>query len=136
MPPKRAHSQLKSARENKRVKNQTDIVDDDRDIEQQQGDNIDIGNNYNYRDENEEIGHQQDDTDENEELGHTDHKVITLPKFHPELNAIERLWARIKAYIRPRTDGKIETLRTLLREAFRKENLPIRLIRKWCRLVS
>lgn len=38
------------------------------------------------------------------------HKVIFLPKFHPELNFIERYWGRIKKWLRWRCDDSWDSL--------------------------
>eukprot|EP01031_Cornospumella_fuschlensis_P026443 gene26443-31957_t len=39
----------------------------------------------------------------------TDFSCNLLPKFHPELNAIERCWGRMKWHVRRYCDGTIET---------------------------
>lgn len=46
----------------------------------------------------------------NKEHG-TDHECVFLPKYHPELNPIERCWGRMKRYIRLHSDGTMATLR-------------------------
>jgi hypothetical protein len=40
----------------------------------------------------------------------TKHKCVFLPKFHPELNFIERSWSAVKRYIRANCDGTIAAL--------------------------
>lgn len=39
------------------------------------------------------------------------HIATFLPRFHPELNAIELFWAPTKKYVKERTNNNIETLR-------------------------
>jgi hypothetical protein len=64
----------------------------------------------------------------------TNHRIIPLPKFHPELNPIERCWSIMKFYCNKHSDGKLATLKTNMREGLSIENLPISLIRKYVRL--
>ena len=64
----------------------------------------------------------------------TQHKCIFLPKFHPELNPIERAWGRMKYHVRRHTDGTLSKLKQLMIEGLGLENLPLCLIRKFCRL--
>jgi hypothetical protein len=66
----------------------------------------------------------------------TRHYCIFLPKFHPELNPIERCWSRMKWSIRKYSNGKIAQLRTSMIHALSIANLPCGLIRKYIRLVS
>lgn len=47
------------------------------------------------------------------------HKIIFYPKFHCELNFIERFWASVKFYIREHCTYNIQGLRTNIREAVR-----------------
>ena len=68
------------------------------------------------------------------ELHGTHHQCKMLPKFHPELNPIERGWSRMKRYIRRHTNGKLSKLVELIRLGLDSANLPICLIRKYCRL--
>jgi transposase len=69
----------------------------------------------------------------NEQHG-TYHRCIFLPKFHPELNPIERCWGRMKWHVRRHCDGTMETLRRLIMEGIGLEVLPLSLIRKYIRL--
>lgn len=66
----------------------------------------------------------------------SNHRCIFLPKFHPELNPIERVWSRMKWYTRKHADGTIDKLRMLMEEGIQQENLPLKLIRKYIRLCS
>ena len=45
------------------------------------------------------------------------HHFLLLPKFHCELNPIERCWAFSKKYIRERSINTISSLRTLVNES-------------------
>ena len=42
------------------------------------------------------------------------HKVYFLPKFHCELNAIERVWAQAKVYCRTYTNFTLNRLRQII----------------------
>ena len=46
----------------------------------------------------------------------TSHQCKFLPKFHPELNPIERVWSRLKWYLRKYNDGKLATLQLLMKK--------------------
>lgn len=59
-----------------------------------------------------------------------------LPKFHPELNPIERVWSKMKGYVRSVSDGKIVTLRDAMEDGLSSPNLSIATIRRYCRVVS
>ena len=63
----------------------------------------------------------------------TKHRCLFLPKFHPELNYIERIWARMKYYIRKHCDNKFETMRTSIETAMGSTNLPLAMIRRFAR---
>ena len=39
------------------------------------------------------------------------HHCIFLPKYHPELNFIERYWSRVKWYARQHSDGTVAGLK-------------------------
>gem|GEM_PF-6246292 len=64
------------------------------------------------------------------------HHLKFLPKFHPELNMIERVWSRMKWYLRKHADGTLEKLKVLMKRGLSEDNLPLRLIRKYCRLLT
>ena len=64
------------------------------------------------------------------------HEPRFLPKFHPELNPIERCWSRMKWHTRRFCDGKLESLERYMNQGLSEENLPLSLIRKYIRLVS
>ena len=66
----------------------------------------------------------------------TSHQCKFLPKFHPELNPIERVWSRLKWYLRKYNDGKLATLQLLMKKGLDRENVSLTLIRKYCRLVT
>ena len=66
----------------------------------------------------------------------TSHQCKFLPKFHPELNPIERVWSRLKWYLRKYNDGKLATLQLLMKKGLDRENVSMTLIRKYCRLVT
>jgi len=68
------------------------------------------------------------------------HRVLYLPKYHCELNPIERYWAGMKKYIKARTDHTAATLRTLVEEALVNNVVPVESVRRffnlawrWCR---
>jgi len=63
----------------------------------------------------------------------TKHRCLFLPKFHPELNYIERIWARMKYYIRKHCDNKFETMLTSVDTAMGLTNLPLAMIRRYAR---
>ena len=57
------------------------------------------------------------------------HKVLRLPPRHPELNAIELIWAYLKSYVaRKNSSGKEGEIRKLLKEA--KQSAPLDLWQK------
>ena len=62
-------------------------------------------------------------TDEYNEQHGTHHTLLFLPKYHPELNPIERYWASLKAYLRKNTAWTAEGLRKLLPKAL-SEGVP------------
>jgi hypothetical protein len=49
----------------------------------------------------------------------TSHQVRFLPKFHPELNPIERYWAALKRYLRTNCQYTLANLRSFMRSAMR-----------------
>jgi len=63
------------------------------------------------------------------------HRCVFLPKFHPELNPIERVWSKMKFHVRRKSDGSLETLENAMREGLKEPNLTLCTIRKYCRLV-
>lgn len=64
----------------------------------------------------------------------TQHSCMFLPKFHPELNPIERCWGRMKWHYRRFSDGTMATLIELMKEGLSEDILPLSLIRKYFRL--
>ena len=67
------------------------------------------------------------------------HTAFFLAKFHChdcELNSIERIWARVKCYVRKYTDGTYEKLKELVEEGLSEKNIPFWLIRKYMRSVQ
>jgi transposase len=71
----------------------------------------------------------------NREYG-TRHYCKFLPKFHPELNPIERCWSRMKWSIRKFCTGKLEQLRASMDYGLSEANLSTALIRRYTRIVS
>jgi transposase len=64
----------------------------------------------------------------------TDFQCIFLPKFHPELNPIERVWSAMKSHVHKRLDFKgpsMRELENLMRQGLSSEYLPISRIRKY-----
>ena len=66
--------------------------------------------------------------EEAERLGH---RVDFLPKFHPELNPIERCWSRSKYHVHRFCDEKFQTMKRLIDESFSEENMPVGLVQKY-----
>jgi hypothetical protein len=60
----------------------------------------------------------------------TNHRCLFLPKFHPELNFIERIWGRMKYYIRINCDNTFPTLKLNIEAAMEPFNLPLAMIRR------
>jgi hypothetical protein len=46
-------------------------------------------------------------------------RMVLLPKFHPELNPIERCWSWIRWWVNQRNDGTVITLSSNLQRAWR-----------------
>jgi hypothetical protein len=63
----------------------------------------------------------------------TIHFCIFLPKFHPELNFIERIWGRMKWYIRKHCDNRFDTMVINITASLSPENLPLATIRRFAR---
>lgn len=59
------------------------------------------------------------------------HQVIFLPKFHPELNFIERFWSRLKWWLRAHFSFNLQKLIDKMQEAF--DSISLSLIRKYAR---
>eukprot|EP01031_Cornospumella_fuschlensis_P036930 gene36930-44804_t len=57
-----------------------------------------------------------------------------LPKFHPEVNPIERCWGRQKWHVRRYSDGTVATVKRLMKEGMSEHILPLSMIRKFIRL--
>ena len=66
----------------------------------------------------------------------TNHFCLFLPKFHPELNPIERAWSRMKWYVRKHNTGKIVDLRDAMTTGLSDHILPVAMIRRFCRLTT
>ena len=60
------------------------------------------------------------------------HMCDFLPKFHCELNPIEMVWGRSKHFTRERCDFDYERMLGRIMESYKKGNLPVSLIRKYC----
>jgi hypothetical protein len=63
----------------------------------------------------------------------TKHRCIFLPKFHPELNYIERVWGRMKYFIRQHCDNTFDTLKSNMKLGLEPNNLPLSVIRRLAR---
>ena len=61
------------------------------------------------------------------------HYCIFLPKYHPELNFIERYWSRVKWYARQKCDQTKDGLRTATEEALSEKACDLALIRRYSR---
>ena len=61
------------------------------------------------------------------------HYCIFLPKYHPELNFIERYWSRVKWHARQYSDGSKEGLRKAADAALSEEACDLALIRRYSR---
>ena len=64
----------------------------------------------------------------------TNYQCYFLPKFHPELNPIERCWSRMKYYTKNHSDGTLQTLEENMKTGLDLEHLPLTLIRKYFRI--
>lgn len=62
------------------------------------------------------------------------HIPIFLPKFHPELNHIERFWSRVKYWLRTHCMYTLKGLKANLARAFSEDVVPLSTIRKHARL--
>ena len=61
------------------------------------------------------------------------HKVIFLPKYHPELNFIERIWGHFKRWLRSHCEYNMSGLWTNLGKVCSEEITPLSMIRKFAR---
>ena len=61
------------------------------------------------------------------------HLCIFLPKFHPELNFIERYWSRVKWYARKNSDGTVKGMKVTADMALGEEACDLALIRRYAR---
>ena len=61
------------------------------------------------------------------------HICLFLPKYHPELNFIERCWGRMKDYLRAHCNFTFQGLKQQIPVALSEVNLPVTLIRKYSR---
>ena len=59
------------------------------------------------------------------------HHIFFIPKFHCELNPIERVWGEAKRYTRAHTNFTLPRLRTLIQPAL--DSVSLDLIRKYFR---
>ena len=64
-----------------------------------------------------------------EEVKGRGHQCVYLPKFHCELNPIERCWCHAKRYTREHANGSIVRLRKIVPESL--DNIPIDTIAKY-----
>ena len=66
-------------------------------------------------------------------------KVIFVPKFHCELNAIEGLWCHMKQFVRKKTDQTFPTMMRLIpesRENFVSKEVQLKLFRRFWRSLN
>lgn len=59
------------------------------------------------------------------------HSIIFLPKFHPELNWIERYWSNAKAYARKHCDYSFDSLKVTVPIAL--DQVPLAAMRRYAR---
>ena len=97
-----------------------------------------LRNGWYFAGENIEVKVEQSKIEEGYDGFNNEHQThyerVFLPKFHPELNPIERCWNVMKRYIRKYNDGTIATLRKNMDKGLSPAILPISLIRKYFRL--
>lgn len=62
------------------------------------------------------------------------HLLIFIPKFHAELNFIERYWGRAKKFMRWHCDQSWDSVRPTFKEALGEGNCSLSLIRKYARI--
>jgi hypothetical protein len=53
-------------------------------------------------------------------MAHHGHSVLRLPPYHPELNSIEKIWARAKNYVATHVTFKFDDMRKLAEEKCNK----------------
>ena len=63
----------------------------------------------------------------------TFYRCLFLPKFHPELNYIARIWGRMTYYIRLHCDNTFNTMRLNIVESRGAVSLPIAMILRFAR---
>jgi transposase len=44
-------------------------------------------------------------------MAHHGHSMLRLPPFHPELNSVEKIWARVKNYVATDVTFKFDDMR-------------------------
>jgi len=66
-----------------------------------------------------------------EVVGSRGHEILFLPKFHCELNPIERVWAHVKSDLRKNCEYSLKALRVRLPEAL--NSVPVEAIRRYFR---
>jgi len=65
-------------------------------------------------------------------------KVLFCPKYHCEINAIEGVWCHSKAFVRPRSDQTLQTMKKLIIESrinYVEINLNPKLIKRFWRVL-
>lgn len=62
------------------------------------------------------------------------HRVVWIPKYHPELNYIELVWGRAKKYARRHCDHTLKGLRATATVALAEGNVPLSLHRSYARV--
>lgn len=66
----------------------------------------------------------------------TSHRCMFLPKFHPELNPIERVWSMMKRHCRKFSNGSMSTLTESMNYGLSTENVSVATVRRICRYTT
>ena len=66
----------------------------------------------------------------------TCHRCMFLPKFHPELNPIERVWSMMKRHCRKFSNGSMSTLTESMNYGLSPDNISVATVRRICRYTT